>query len=454
MLVVGAILLGALIASVFAAIALFRPAPPRTHRIQMTTDTAQRRVFLAEQIRAEGSRHHLDIVLTPKQYGALESLDLVDSPNDLKFALVAGGVTAREYPHVRMVTTVAKEFLHVLVKPELADRGISALHGKRIFLSPPTTASHHIAREVLAFVGLKPTTETKSGGYIIDSIAAQKGLRELDRIESLGEAERTQAIAKLPDAAVFVAPLPSPLALRLVQGCGYQLLALPFAEAFSLDLLNPPNAAGISIDRKLLTSGIIPAYTYGGDPPTPAKDCPTISVPLILVAQDDADPEAVSLLLQTIHDSPLTSTMRPPPLKDQIQPFPLHAGTELYLHRNDPLLTPEVASKLGTLAGGVSAFVSGLIAFYTFLRLRKLRRFESYYRELGQIERIARGLEVDPEAPTDRSALRTHLEERLSGLKCRVLEDFAEGGLKGEGLVAGIIALINDTRESLAHMLP
>ena len=38
-------------------------------------------------------------------------------------------------------------------------------------------------------------------------------------------------------------------------------------------------------------------------------------------------------------------------------------------------------------------------------------------------------------------------------LKCEVLTDFAEGGLKGEGLMAGIIALINDTRESLAAMV-
>ena len=38
----------------------------------------------------------------------------------------------------------------------------------------------------------------------------------------------------------------------------------------------------------------------------------------------------------------------------------------------------------------------------------------------------------------------------MTDLKCRVLKDFAEGGLRGEGLMAGIIALINDTRESLA----
>jgi hypothetical protein len=154
-----------------------------------------------------------------------------------------------------------------------------------------------------------------------------------------------------------------------------------------------------------------------------------------------------------IYDSPLTSAIRPPALNEQVNAFPRHSGTEHYLHRNDPLLTPEVASKLVTLAGGFVYFLSGVIAFYGFLRLRNLRRFESYYREIGQIEMIARGLEDDPAAPTDVPSLRLHLGGRLTALKCKVLKDFAEGGLKGEGLMAGIIALINDTRESLARMV-
>ena len=67
---------------------------------------------------------------------------------------------------------------------------------------------------------------------------------------------------------------------------------------------------------------------------------------------------------------------------------------------------------------------------------------------------IAHGLAVDPAAPADVPSLRAHLEGRLTDLKCKVLQDFAEGGLRGEGLMAGIIALINDTRESLAGMVP
>src|SRR5690348_12551979 len=120
MAIVGAGLVFAMTGSLFAAVALLRPSAPRTHRVHMTTDTARRTVLLAEQIRAEGARHHLDIVLTAKEYGTLDALEEVDSPNEIKFALVAGGVTSRDYPHVRTVTCLAKEHLHWLVKPQLA----------------------------------------------------------------------------------------------------------------------------------------------------------------------------------------------------------------------------------------------------------------------------------------------------------------------------------------------
>jgi hypothetical protein len=383
----------------------------------------------------------------------LDALEEVDSPSENKFALVLGGVTTRDYPHVRMVTSLAKEHLHLLVKRELAEQGIFGLRGKHIALGPPTTASYHVARDVLNFVGPLPPMEAKSGGYTIDLITPEQGARELTRIASLEEPARSEAIARLPDAVMFLAPLPSPLARQLVTVFGYRLAPLLFAEAYGLDRLNPPSAEGVRVNRTLLTPGVIPAYTYSSNPAEPARDCPTICVPLILVAQDNADPEAVANLLDTIFESPLKNALRPPPLNEQVNAFPHHPGTERYLHRNDPLLTPEAAYKFGTLAGGIGAFLSGAIAVYGYLRLRHLNRFESYYREIGQIEMLARGLEQDPAAPTDVLALRAHLEERLTTLKCEVLKDFAEGGLQGEGLMAGIIALINDTRESLAAMV-
>jgi TRAP-type uncharacterized transport system substrate-binding protein len=453
MAIVGAVLVVAITGCLFAVLALLRPSAPRTHRIHMTTDTMLRTALLAEQIRAEGARHHLDIILAEKENGTLSALEEVDSSSENKFALVIGGVTTRDYPHVRTVASLAKEHLHLLVKRELAGKGIFGLRGKRIALGPPTTASYHVARDVLNFVGPSHTVETKGGGYSIDPMTRGQGVSELERIASLEGPARAEAIAQLPDAVMFLAPLPSPLARQLVTDFGYRLAQLPFAEAYGLDRLNPPSAEGVRIDRSMLTPGVIPAYTYGSDPAEPPKECPTICVPLILVAQDDADPEAVSLLLETVYDSPLTTAIRPPALNEQVNAFPRHPGTERYLHRNDPLLTPEVTSKLVKIASGVGYFLWGVIAVYGFLRLRKLRRFESYYREIGQIEMVARGLEDDPAAPADVPSLRSHLEGRLTDLKCRVLQDFAEGGLRGEGLMAGIIALINDTRESLAGMV-
>jgi TRAP-type uncharacterized transport system substrate-binding protein len=453
MAIVGAVFVVAMTGCLFAVLALLRPSTPRTHEVHMTTDSMLRTASLAEEIRAEGSRHHLDIVVAAKEQGTLSALDEVDSPSEAKCALVIGGVTARDYPHVRTVTSLAKEHLHLLVKRDLADKGIAGLRGRRIALGTPTTASYHLSRDVLSFIGLLSTKETRGKDYSIDAFTPQEAVREMARIASLGGAARAAAIARLPDAVMFLSPLPSPLARQLITGFGYRLVPLPFAEAYGLDRLNPSDAEGVRVNRAMLSAGVIPAYTYGSDPVEPAKDCPTICAPLILVAHDAVDPEAVSFLLETIYGSSLMNALRPPALRDQVNAFPRHAGTERYLHRNDPLLTPEVTSRFGTVASVIGYALWGGIALYGFLRLRNLRRFEAYYHEIGQIEMVACGLEQDPAAPIDPSSLRSYLEGRLTTLKCKVLEDFAAGGLRGEGLMAGIIALINDTRHSLAGMM-
>jgi hypothetical protein len=455
-LILTAIVLVALTGLVVATIALTRTGRPRTLQVHMVTDLVPFRKSLAEQLRAEGRLHGLDLVLSSKHHGTLDSLEAlkeVNSPSQIKLALIPGGITAGQYPTVRTVTTLTSEPLHVLVRPDLTEKGFAGLRGKRINIGPVTTCSHHLAREVLEFVGLTPAAESGPAGYVLESTSPEDLDRELARIATLRDPERALAIGKLPDAVIFLASMPSHLARHLVRGVDYRFLPVPFGEAFCLDRLNPPNAQGVRVDRSALTTSVIPPYTYGADPPVPAKACPTISAPLLLVAQDDIDPEAVYRLLETVHDSPLTNALRPPPLREQLYSFAPHAGTDRFWRRHDPLVTPEIASMLGRVAGGIGAFVSGAVAFYMFLRLRKLNRFEAYYREIGEIERVARGLEQDPVAPATLKDLRTHLEKRLAALKCRVLEDFAKAGAKGEATVTGIMAAINETRRTLPHAL-
>jgi TRAP-type uncharacterized transport system substrate-binding protein len=450
-LVIGAVVVVGLGTTVFTAIALLRPPPPRVQRIHLATGAVPRRVYLAEEIRKEAARHNLEIVVVSKEYRALEALREVDSPNAIQFALVPGGVWDSNFPNVRQVATLMTEPLHVLVRPELVAKGFAGLRGKRLALGPPRTDSYHVAREVLAFIGLQPAT-TQPGGYTLDPVGPEALHLELQRIGSLADADRVKPLQALPDAVLFSAPVPSILARELVQTGGYHLLPVPFVEAFCNERLNLPNGDGVQVQRSLLTQATVPAFTYSFDPPMPAEPCRTVGVPLLLVADKDAVPEAVGRLLETIYDSPLKNQIRPQPLEDQVAAFPLHPGTERYLRRSEPLVKPEHAAKIGTLLGGIGTLITGLIAFYSYMRLRKLKRFVAYYRNIGEIDLLARGLVADPGSPAEPEALRMHLETRLTRLKHDILNDFAEGGLQGEGLLAGLVALINDTRESLASI--
>src|SRR5262249_44492458 len=103
MVIAGAVLVVAITGGLFAVLGILRPSAPRTHEVLLTTDTMLRTASLAEQICAEGTRHHLNIVLSAKEYGTLATLAEVDSPSEIKCALVIGGVAARDYPHVRAV---------------------------------------------------------------------------------------------------------------------------------------------------------------------------------------------------------------------------------------------------------------------------------------------------------------------------------------------------------------
>src|SRR5262249_40214102 len=147
-----------------------------------------------------------DILLSAKEYGTLEALEEIDSPSEVKFGLVVGGVTTRDYPHLRTVTALAKEHLHLLGKGELAGNGLSGLLGNPVALGPPTTAPYHVARDVLNFSGVLPAVEAKSGEDGLHPRTPQETLREMARIGALDKPARAEAIARLPDAVMFLAP--------------------------------------------------------------------------------------------------------------------------------------------------------------------------------------------------------------------------------------------------------
>lgn len=426
---------------------------PRSYRVRMLTDIVPTPAMMARRIAANAGRHGLTVEFESRPVTSIEALDLIDRPNPIDVALVPGGVTERDYPEVRQVAELAIDPMHLLVRPELAARGLPGLRGKRVNLGAPRSATNALARDLLSFAGLNPPRPGSGSGaggdYIAETRAPAELERDLARIRGLAGEDRGRAIAALPDAVFLLAPLPASLPRELADAAGYRLVPLAFADAYCLDRLNPASLGDVTINRSIFEPYEIPAYTYGIDPAVPAAPCRTVATRLILIAYAPTDPEAVSRLLETVYDTNLAGLLDARPLRDLSPIFPLHRGAEVYMRRNEPFFTPELISNVGKLAGGLGAFASGMVAFYGFLRLRQLRRFESYYHELRRLELVARGQEEDPRAPMDLPARRAYLEGRLLDLKSQALRDFAEGGLKGEGLMSGIVSLVNDTRRSI-----
>ena len=371
----------------------------------MLVDTEPNRRVLARRIAAEARKRGIEIDLSPQAYPSLEELKLVNAANPTDIALVPEGVGGPDqYPNVRQVAALGIAPLHVMVRVELyepAARSLAALRGKRINCGAPSSAMRVLAHDVLRFSGLRLTTPSDTGDYFdVDAVSSQDLLARLDGIEALPPAERARALAELPDAALFLATPPSLLARRLVTVAGFQMVPLRFVESYTLDrfsLHDPQGAAdGEVVDRSFIVATEVPPQLYGSDPPVPPEPCRTVGTWLILVAYAPSDPEAVARLLEVIYESPLTGLIQPPPLRGQVAQFELHRGTELYLRHRQPVLTSELMSQAGRLFGGLGAFASGIVAFYGFLRILQLRRFEAYYQEVRRIVQVARGRRTTP----------------------------------------------------------
>jgi hypothetical protein len=457
------ILLAVILAGSFALLGvgmrlLVRMVRTPTYRLHMLSDSVPNRQILARRFVAEAGRHQLLIDLTSRSFPSLEGMRLVNDGTEINVALVPGGVGGPDrFPNVRQVAALGTDPLHVMVRPELyaaASRSLNALRGKRLNCGPQESVLRILAQDILRFAGLEAPRPGSSGDYRDESITSQDLLATLERARAMPAADRERVIAALPDAILFLSPLPSLLAKRLVATAAYQMVPLPFTEAYALDRLNLDDALGDKpdhdrVDRASIVSTRVPPDLYGTDPPVPPEACLTLGTRLLLIVHAKTDPEAVAGLLHVLYESPFTGLIQPPPLHEQVPQFELHPGTELYVRRRQPFLTPELLSQLGKLLGGLGAFASGLVGLYGFLRILQLRRFEAYYQELRRIVQVARGHEDDPNAPTDPAARRAFLLDQLDDLKNEAGRDFAEGGLKGEGLLAGVIALVNDTRNSL-----
>ena len=178
---------------------------------------------IARRLAVESRKQGLRLRVVESE-GSKQALDRVDR-GLLDMALVQGGLDPATHSHVRQLAALHIEPLHLLVKPDLAPSvraQLANLRGKTVNLSTPGTGTHDLSLEVLKFAGLRPRRGDGAGDFKVSTAS----YRELEAQVDRGE---------LPDAVFTVSDLPSPLVRLLIARRQYQLVPLPFGEAFSLD---------------------------------------------------------------------------------------------------------------------------------------------------------------------------------------------------------------------------
>jgi TRAP-type uncharacterized transport system substrate-binding protein len=437
-----------------AAAVFFSQVRPRTYRLTISGGSSEGlRSQIAERLAEEARIHQLSLRLVPTA-GSRETLDLIEA-RKLDLALVQGGLESSRHPHVRQVAALHIEPLHLLIRPTLRPlviENLRAIRGNTVNLGPVGSGTYELALDVLRFAGLEPKTDRSAGDYTVANL-------------NYGELLQLTDSAKVPDVIFTVSALPSPVVRALVARHHYQLVELPFGEAFALDALSRRNrgssdlasAEASEVAKLQIHTTSIPAFTYGIEPASPPMEFRSFGPRLLLVAHEAVPARAVSRLLETVF-SPHFAQLAKPPLDPTTlsgsPEYPLHTGTQDYIEFNKPLLAGDVIDLMEKGTSLVGGLLGGAFFLWQWVRHHYRRKrelgFESYMVKVAAIEEQALALEM--QAELDLGEL-LKLQRELGRLKNEALARFAEGKLEGEQLISGFVSHVNDARNYLNRLI-
>ncbi|HVU89726.1 MAG TPA: TAXI family TRAP transporter solute-binding subunit [Pirellulales bacterium] len=399
----------------------FHEPAPKEHALRMTAgDPLNHRYQLALLLKEEAAKHDLQLEIV----GNWESQDALTklATDELDIALTLGDFDIPD-EHLRQVAVLNREVMHLFVRPELIDGGLKGLRGHTLNLNVPGSNTHKMSHRMLHLVGLE------SG-------------RDYTEVELPHAEIMTRTADELPDGIFVITSLPwGEVGDRLVGQLGYRLMELPYGDAVSLR--NPS-----------VRDAVIPAYSYGINPPVPDRPLHTLGQQLLVVARRETPSAAIERLMTVIFESEFgrrarLSTLSPLASRDGNE-FPMHAGTLKYLHRNEPLIKADSIDKLENLR---SFLVSAALACFLFWRWQKRRNmigFESYIDAVTELELAA--MNMDRSGPVDFAELK-RLRGRLTELKTEALEREAEGVLSGDDQMSSFLTHVSDVRNYLDSML-
>ncbi len=409
------------------------------------------RALVGRMLAFELRHHGLEAVVAESEATA-DELARVDS-GDVDFALVSGLFRHRGLPHVREVSPLFSEALHLLVKRELADQvseGLTNLRGQSVDLGPKGSATAGLAVEVLDFAGLRCAPEPARHACV----ASNREISELERLADAGDA------SVMPDAIFHMAAVPSLVAMKLIRCCGYTLVAIPFAEAFRqsalLDDFSTPDTGG-TIERRYALEVEIPPFTYQTDPAVPDAPLTTVGARLMLVANDRVSSATVERVLDAIFDSRFARIPQPAlhrSLLDLPPRHPLHVGTIAFIGRSRPWLSEDDVNKLANALSVLGALVGGGLFLWQGwrqrLRARRDEIFGGYQMRIAELE--SRGVELELAAQLALEPL-ISLQRDLLQLKSEALARYAAGELGSQATLTDLLVPLNAARDHVGALL-
>lgn len=307
------------------------------HRYALTisgTDTTSNRHFFAKALQEAAADNGVTLTLHPTE-GSQQALALV-AAGKLDLAFIQGGLDLPN-ENVVQVATVASELLHFLVRPGID--GIAGLRGHHVNLNSRTGGTRLVARQILAFAGLREGID-----YVESNIPT--------------EALLTQSGKRLPDAIVITSLAPSDVVDYLVRQQGYRLLEVPFSSSFALR-------------HDWATEAEIGALMYSAAPPVPPRAIRTVGVRLSLVANRHVDSRAIVKVLESLYGPALEARLKMHLDEAAIlsgSAYPPAEGTRIFIDRNRPLFSRELFDKLKAAIGLVVSLYSGLLVVLRWLR--------------------------------------------------------------------------------------
>lgn len=411
-----------------------------------------RRHTVAQYLVGEAARNKLPIELIATA-GSEDCLNRLKA-KELDAAIVSNGVVVPDDRDLMVVAALQVEAVHVLVRKGMANGEPLAklIRGKRINFGEKGSTEWLMAHDFLKFARVKLPTSEEAGEIIPMELSKSDLTQRCQAIMAASGSEKERLVAELPDCLLVLASMPSQVAQQLIDAADYRIVPLPATQAFLLDTLQEDHAHTTVLAREFLERTVIPMNSYFTTRGWPETDCQTIGARLLVVARRDAAPQSLQQLMKTLFDARLAHRLQTKSPREIATSYSLHPVAAAYLDRNKPVLlinkTMEWFSKGLSFFG---AFSAGALSLYSFLRRKKTRTPTEYFAEIRKLELASLQSKTLP--PQTRAAAEIHqqLDHSFAKLRQELIEDICEGRIKGDLVIANILAVLRDARRHTAQ---